>query len=480
MYAKVPGACKLARVEEEILSAIKPSKKEKERAEEAARRARSLVENALRDLGITEASVTIEGSYAKDTWISGDLDLDLFILLPPNECLDVIKSSIVDRLAAKLSSMGLTTEKRYAQHPYLRALVNDIWVEIVPGCAVPDPDKPVTAVDRTPFHRQYVISKMTPEMRDETRLLKSFMKGVGVYGAEIAIQGFSGYLVELLIIHYGCFRSVLEAAQSWRPPVVIDIENYYRDKRVLLKKFKDAAMIVVDPVDPDRNVAAVVSRQSLARFIVASLLYLNEPRKDFFYVPEAVEKPRPLPGKVLAVYGPRAGNTIIALFESPQKLPPDNLWGIAKRVLRAATRLLEHWGFRILDAGAYASEEGRRFIVLVELESRTLPQLQLNLGPPAWNTSNAYQFIKKYQADETAVGPWITSDGRLAVARPRRYRDAIALLRDRMGEWLPSSAQGFIVSVAALPEAIDRLQGDELAWLLETSYKAPHWMKPRR
>jgi len=476
----VAMSCVRLRIEEEISAEIKPSRLEREKARYAAEKAVDLVKRVLQDLGIRDARVTIEGSYAKDTWIRGNLDLDLFILLHPRNCLELIESSIIDKIASRLSAAGFVIEMRYAQHPYLRMLVDGIWVEIVPGCAIPNPDTPLTAVDRTPFHRRYVVSKTTPEMRDEIRLLKSFMKGIGVYGAEIAVQGFSGYLVELLVINYGCFRSVLEAAQSWRPPVVIDVEGHYQDRRVLVKKFKDAVMIVVDPVDPDRNVAAAVSRQSLARFIVASMLYLREPRRDFFHIPGRKEVHAPAPGSVLAVYGHRAGNTVVALLDSPRRLSPDNIWGIAKRTLRAARRLLERWGFSVIDAAAYASEDGQRFIVLVELESRTLPLLQLHLGPPAWSTDNAQRFVEKYRSDETAVGPWITEDGRLAVARRRKYTDALELLHSRVDEWLPGSAKGFRVQVSTLPGVVDKLQGDELAWLLETGYKAPGWMKPRR
>jgi tRNA nucleotidyltransferase (CCA-adding enzyme) len=48
-------------------------------------------------------------------------------------------------------------------------------------------------------------------MLGEVRLLKKFMKGTGVYGAEIKIGGFSGYLCELLILKYRSFAQTIEA-----------------------------------------------------------------------------------------------------------------------------------------------------------------------------------------------------------------------------------------------------------------------------
>ncbi|KSW11756.1 hypothetical protein CF15_02800 [Pyrodictium occultum] len=470
------AACILGSVEEDVLREIRPSPEERDRLREVAGRAVNLVQHALRQLGV-EARVTIEGSYAKDTWLRGDVDLDVFLLLPEETCLETIESGLVEKLAALLSSTGVKVELRYAQHPYLRFMVDGVWVEAVPGCSVSDPSRPLTAVDRTPFHRIYVIEHTTPEMRDEIRLLKSFMKGVGVYGAELAVRGFSGYLTELLVIHYQCFRRVLEAALTWRPPVIIDVEGRH-GRRELLKKFRGAAMIVPDPVDPGRNAAAAVSRRSIALFITAARLYLREPSKRFFRVPgEARVSPPLLPGSVVAAYGPRASNTVIIAMEPGRTLPPDNMWGIALRALRQARGLLERWGFRVLAASAHAGGEGR-IALAIELESRLLPRYELHLGPHAWNGENAERFLEKYRRDTEALGPWVEEDGRLAVARPRRYRDAVELLRGRLAEWLPGSARGYRVEIAPLPAAASELRGEELEWLAREAARAPSWLKP--
>jgi len=47
------------------------------------------------------------------------------------------------------------------------------------------------------------------------RLLKKFLIGTGIYGAEIAKEGFGGYVAEVFVLHYGSFLGVLEAASNF-------------------------------------------------------------------------------------------------------------------------------------------------------------------------------------------------------------------------------------------------------------------------
>ncbi len=69
------------------------------------------------------------------------------------------------------------------------------------------------------------------KMRGEVRLLKKFMKGIGVYGAEIKTGGFSGYLCELFVLHYGSFVKTLEAFARHKQRIVVDIEGHYKNRK---------------------------------------------------------------------------------------------------------------------------------------------------------------------------------------------------------------------------------------------------------
>ena len=103
-------------------------------------------------------------------------------------------------------------------------------VDLVPCYALPDASRIRSAVDRTPFHTRFVLSSLDDVKRGQVLLLKQFMKGIGVYGAEAKVQGFSGYLTELLIIKYGDLLNVLRAASGWRPGTVMDMDAEKRSR----------------------------------------------------------------------------------------------------------------------------------------------------------------------------------------------------------------------------------------------------------
>ncbi|MDT7890306.1 MAG: nucleotidyltransferase domain-containing protein, partial [Desulfurococcales archaeon] len=164
-------------------------------------------------------SIELYGSIAKGTAISGDLDLDIFVLVPREYGRDWIKRSFVEKAREALRDIPL--EERYAEHPYLRARIDSIEADIVPAIRISRASEAITAADRTPFHTEYVRRMLSSDGRDHVRLLKKFMKGIGVYGAEIRVGGFSGYVAELLVISLGGFIGVIENSSRWKPPVVI-------------------------------------------------------------------------------------------------------------------------------------------------------------------------------------------------------------------------------------------------------------------
>ena len=63
----------------EILKRVRPDEKERERVSAVASLVYERVERVVRELGLP-ARVEYEGSFIKDTWLSGDVDLDLFVI----------------------------------------------------------------------------------------------------------------------------------------------------------------------------------------------------------------------------------------------------------------------------------------------------------------------------------------------------------------------------------------------------------------
>ena len=172
-----------------VIGLIKPDKEETKKIEDLAIE----LMNKANILSNKEFDSLIVGSVAKGTFLKG-ADIDLFLKV--NTDADLKKEGL--DIAKKILPNG---RELYAQHPYLRGEIEGIGIDVVPCYSVENSTKPISAVDRTPFHTEWV-KKNISGMEDDIRLTKQFLKGCGAYGASSAVGGFSGYLVEILCIKY--------------------------------------------------------------------------------------------------------------------------------------------------------------------------------------------------------------------------------------------------------------------------------------
>ena len=153
------------------------------------------------------------GSYAKGTWLSKNADIDIFIKFKKN-----ISEEKLENISKKIGFTSLkkyTPYVRYSQHPYVEAKIKDTKINIVP-CYDVKIGEWKSAADRSPYHTKFMKKSLTPKMRNEVRILKTFLQSNGIYGAEIAKQGFSGYISEVLILEYGSFEKVVKSIFTHR------------------------------------------------------------------------------------------------------------------------------------------------------------------------------------------------------------------------------------------------------------------------
>ncbi|MEM2047060.1 MAG: CCA tRNA nucleotidyltransferase [Candidatus Jordarchaeales archaeon] len=404
----------------EVLAKVTPTREERDRVLRLAGEVIARVSEEAGKLGVKVKPMLV-GSMAKDTWISGDQDVDVFMVFPQTYSFEEIGKLGLE-IARRVT--GGRGEEQYAEHPYLRAEVDGYMFDFVPCFEIEEAAQLRSSVDRTPLHTRYVLSRMDERLRGETRLLKAFMKGVGVYGAELKTGGFSGYLCELLTIKYGSFESVLTAAVSWGSQEVIDIERHYDDPEKARRMF-NSPLIVVDPVDPRRNVAAAVTLQRLSEFRAAAMFFLEEPSESFFFPP----KLSPLTVDELAAKMRERGTSMIFIEFGTPKLPPDNLWGQLTRSLQSIQKTLEGGGFRVISRDVWSS--GEKTVFIFELESRRIPAAKRHLGPPP-ASPHQRRFIEKHlNAPSTLSGPRVEGD-RWVVEVKRKYTEADTLLRDAL------------------------------------------------
>ena len=216
------------------------------------------------------------GSVARGTWVRGDKDIDIFMLFPPTLSREELQEKGLAAAYGVVDKFKGSSEEKYAEHPYLNAVIEGFDVDLVPCYHVESTAEMKCAVDRTPFHTRYLLDRIGG-LHDDVLLMKQFAKGGGVYGSDHMTGGFSGYLCELLVLAYGGFNALLQAAAKFRYGEVIDIEEFYPDKKTIRKLFSEP-LIVIDPTDKTRNVAAALTPTRFSEFMELARNYCARPR----------------------------------------------------------------------------------------------------------------------------------------------------------------------------------------------------------
>ncbi|WP_066411773.1 CCA tRNA nucleotidyltransferase [Halorubrum aethiopicum] len=452
----------LSRVRERAL----PDAEERERLRATAAELTERTRAAIADLPV-EADVVQVGSTARGTWVSGDRDIDLFVRFPPN----------LDR--EELEEYGLAVghavlpegHEEYAEHPYVKGVFEGFDVDLVPCHDIETAGDLISAVDRTPFHDAYLTERLDDDLAGDVVLAKAFLKGVGAYGSDLRTEGFSGYLTELLVAELGGFVPLVESARSWHPPVEFDPEGHAE------RTFEDP-LVVVDPTDPTRNVAAVLSAANLARFQHYARDLLATPREALFE-PRA---PEPLDaGEVRDHLDRRETTPVAVVFDAPDVVD-DQLWPQLRRSLDGVVRGLNEHGFDALRARAMVADGGdgggesvrdgsardgnardERAALYVEVETATRPAVERHEGPPVAVRKHADRFYESYadDVDPDTYGPFIDGN-RYVVEREREFTTVRG--------YLESDAAGDVALGAQIEPAFthrDVLVGDAVATLAD-------------
>ncbi len=394
---------KYEEVLKKVLEKIVPSKEE----EKELKKVIGEIEEKIKERKPEEAEVMLVGSVAKGTYLKNSLDVDFFILFPQKYKKEEMAKIVINMGKEILQEW----EVQYAEHPYIRGKYKGYEIEFVPCYKIKDASQKMSAVDRTPFHTEYVKKNLKEEMKNEVRLLKQFLKGIGCYGAEAKIEGFSGYLTELLILKYGNFLNVLKESQNWKGKTILSLNGGE-------KEFEEE-FVFIDPVDPSRNVAAALSKEKLELFKLASKEFLKNPRIEFFF-------PNPPPLLSEEELKIKLRNFVGIYFKKP-KLPDDIIYPQLRKAALNLENLLRQYDFKVKRKAWYANDEA---FVALELEKKELEEIKLHMGPPLHEKKHVEAFMKKWKNNKMAVEEPFIKDGRLWVKIRRKYTDALHLIKD--------------------------------------------------
>ena len=357
-----------------VSQSCSPSKLKQNKLEKISKEIQKEIKN-FKDKRIL--NVIVGGSFAKGTWLDSDTDIDFFVMIEP-----AVERNEFDELGKSIGFHALKKYRpylRYSEHPYVEGKVNGIRINIVP-CYKVQKNNWRSAADRSPFHTSFMESRLNDFLKSEVRVLKKFLKSIRIYGSQLSVSGFSGYVTEVLVLKYGSFKNVLQIFAELTPNYVVSLESQDESSN---KKFR-SPIIIIDPIDSNRNLGAAVSEECLAKFVLASRLFLKAPSSEFF-----VKSPRPNTQKI-----DRVNSNLLIIDFKVQKRSPDILWGQLNKKLTSVSNQLSNAGFELIRKMCFTDERERAgFLFMIKFAH--LPKINLNVGPKIYLKSETDSFIKK-------------------------------------------------------------------------------------
>ena len=424
-----------------ISKKVIPTKSEEKSKNEIAEVAFKLVE---KEIGKFSEILGIEfgGSFAKGTWLSKDADVDIFVRFK--------KSTSEEKFEKISKKIGFSAMKkfspyvRYSEHPYVEAKIKKTKINIVPFYDVKNGEWKSSA-DRSPFHTKFMKKALSNKMKNEVRILKAFLKSNGIYGSEIAKQGFSGYVSEVLVLEYGSFTNVIKTIADVKENQVIGKTS---------KKF-EIPVSIIDPIDKNRNLAAAISDENLGKFILISRAFKEKPGLSFF----KIKKSR---------LSKKYWNNLVVIKFNFKPRSPDIIWGQIKRASTSLTTQFELGGFNVLRSSPFTDQKNEAYLFFF-LESTKIPEVYVKNGPEFFRKDASKSFISKNSKNVDLM--WIGNNKKIVSLEKRKHPDAAKFmtefLKKNLQTGIPKGLQsdfkrGFKITIGAknLSKSIKEAAGE--------------------
>src|SRR3989338_5174000 len=326
----------------EVLSKIKPNKQELLQFKKTSTAFLKTLNSKLKD-----AKAILGGSGAKGTWLSGNFDIDIFVLFDYKKY-----SQKTDELSNVLEPIlkkafpSTTLNRLHGSRDYFQMKYQNLSFEIVPILKISKADQAINITDVSPLHSQWV-NKHSAKVKDDIMLTKKLCK----------------------------------ASQKWKIKEVIDAAKYYPKKDALfhLNQSKlNSPLIVIDPVDKNRNAAAALSIEKLSLFQQKAKEYLLKPSASFF------EKKVFDPSKIKAA-------AVVAITIEPLKGKEDVVGTKLLKVFQFLQKELEP--FSIKESHWEWEEEA---VLYFALNKKELPTIEIRSGPPIKLTEHVKVFKQRH------------------------------------------------------------------------------------
>ena len=403
---------------ESILKELKPSQEEIDAVNKTTEKVIDFINQTCRNEGLDVEAYAV-GSVAKNTWLSGKSDIDIFIAFPLDVEMDYLKEKGLEIAYKTNDALDGKASEHYASHPYLTCDIDNFEVDLVPCYRIEEGDSIISAVDRTILHTKYIQKHLSKEQEGEVLLLKKFMDAIGTYGSEFKTGGFAGYLCELLILKYGTFEDTLRAAQNWKRHTLIDLEDFGTVGNAI---FKQDPLVFIDPTDENRNVGAALRMERYVDFIIASRNFLDildnidlddDERKEKvieFFKPlfkEHLNKSNEEIAKdIMGLFEDRETQTLVIKFPIPE-MSADALHPQLLKTVSSICEKIDMEEFSVFKYDYWTDEE-RYVIFTIELNVFKQGKYYIHKGPKVWPKKACDNFKAKwgnvtYPLDEFVV-----------------------------------------------------------------------------
>ncbi|MCK4995729.1 MAG: CCA tRNA nucleotidyltransferase [Thermoplasmatales archaeon] len=401
-------------IEKKVLERVTPSSDYRKKLQTIILEIREKLEKEIKNRSLP-VKIELVGSTAKNTYLKDDLDIDFFLMFPTK----FAKEDIAKNALSIGRKLLIKTEESYAEHPYLRGYYQDFFIEIVPCYKIEKASQKLSAVDRTPLHTKYIKENIFDSQKSEVLLFKQFLKGIGCYGAEAEVEGFSGYLCEILILKYGTFRKLIENAKNWK-----------KGEKLALSKGKyqnyETPLTFIDPVDIERNVASAISQEKFDLFVKACKKYLKKPSITFFFP----NKIKPWPIEKIKQEIQKQKSMYIGVKLDKPDIIDENLYPQVRKAARSIWEVCERNDFTIYDAVFHIKE--KTIYILVKYKDEILSKTLEHMGPPTKLKENSADFLKRWKNDPRVTKEPYEKGGRFFVEIKRDYTDIKQFLKDQI------------------------------------------------
>jgi tRNA nucleotidyltransferase (CCA-adding enzyme) len=380
-----------------ILGKIKPSKAELAGIEGLVAELKGKIESGFKK-GRIKADIFIGGSLAKNTLIKKErYDIDLFARFNFKDY-----SSKQDKLSNILEKVMKLHKLKYKRihgsrdYFQIKAGKMPLVFEIVQVLSIKNPKEARNVTDLSFFHVNYVSKHASEKLADDIRLAKAFCYAQNCYGAESYIQGFSGYAVELLVLHFGGFMKFIKEVIKWEralsenKKIVIDSAKHYKNAEDVTTQINEAKLaspvVLVDPTYSARNATASLSVETLLKFIGACKELVKNPSENSF------ERKKPdiaLIRKIAA----KKGAKIAVLFAEAKNSKEEVASAKLRKFFDFVVFIMQKNGFAVLRKEIEFAGKGAKIYATYKNPSQGM----IVPGPPINKIDSLLKFRKKYK-----------------------------------------------------------------------------------